>query len=159
MPNTPDNDTPKGENTPLKFCGKKGRSGAPKGNQNSSRHYLHAGKLPPNLQYIEHRINNFRRHLETQLIAKKGEVGIVDAAAINSACKWERHGILAQHWLRHEAEKLNASDRLKFSEAIAKASDNRDKNLRMLGLDAAPPAPWMIDGKTGEPVNNGKQNE
>jgi hypothetical protein len=137
------------------FCGKKGRSGPPRGNDNAARHYLRAGKLPPKLQYIEHRINAFRRHLEAAVAAAKGEVSIVDAAAINSACKWERHGLLAQHWLRHEAENLSASDRLRFSEAIAKASDNRDKNLRTLGLDAQTPAPWTIDAKpngTTEPT-------
>jgi hypothetical protein len=110
--------------------------------------------LPANLQYIEHRINGFRRHLEDEVSSKKGSVGIVDTAAINSACKWDRHGLLTQHWLRHEAENLSAGDRLKFSESIAKALDNRDKNLRMLGLDAVAPAPWMIDGKNGEPINN-----
>jgi hypothetical protein len=109
------------------------------------------------LQYVEHRINAFRRHLESEVVATKGEVNIVDAAAINSACKWERHGLLAQHWLRHEAEKLSCTDRLKFSEAIAKASDNRDKNIRALGLDAEPTAPWTVidaptNGKPTEPV-------
>ena len=68
-------------------------------------------------------------------MAAKGEVNIVDAAAVNSILKWERHGLLAQHWLRKEADKLSAGDRLRFSEAIAKASDNRDKNIRTLGLD------------------------
>jgi hypothetical protein len=125
-----------------RFCGKKGRSGPPRGNDNAARHYLRAGKLPPRLQYVEHRINAFRRHLEEALVTAKGNVGIVDAAAINSACKWERHGLLAQHWLRHEADKLSAGDRLKFSEAIAKASDNRDKNIRQLGLDVSP-EPWL----------------
>ena len=140
---TPSDDTPRIDTTPKRFCGVKGRSGAPKGNDNAARHYLRAGKLPAKLQYIEHRINSFRRHLEDEVATKKGEVGLSDAAAINSACKWERHGLLAQHWLRHEAEKLSASDRLKFSEAIAKASDNRDKNLRLLGLDV-PADPWLV---------------
>jgi hypothetical protein len=81
--------------------------------------------------------------VEAALMAAKGEISIVDAAAINSILKWERHGLLAAHWLRHEAEKLSASDRLRFSEAIAKASDNRDRNIASLGLDAPEPAPWI----------------
>src|SRR5262245_43036196 len=112
--------------------------GAPKGNSNGAgnlRHGLRAGKLPRKLQYVEHRINAFRRHLEDEVTKSKGNVSITDAAAVNSACKWERHGLLAQHWLRHEAEKLSAGERLKFSEAIAKASDQRDRNIRLLGLD------------------------
>jgi len=153
MTDTPENDTPLSDIAKPKFCGKKGRSGPPKGNDNAARHYLRAGKLPAKLQYIEHRINSFRRHLEDEVAAKKGAVNLVDAAAINSACKWERHGVLAQHWLRHEADKLSAGDRLRFSEAIAKASDQRDKNLRLLGLGAAPVDPWdVIDGNTGAPA-------
>lgn len=118
------------------FRGKKGRSGQNQhGNANAARHYLVGGKLPKTHQYIENRINAFRRHLEQLVGELRGGVNMIDAAAINSACKWERHGLLAQHWLRHEAEKLSASDRLRFSEAIAKASDQRDKNIRLLGLD------------------------
>ena len=110
------------------------------------------GKLPAKLQYIEHRINAFRRRLEEAVADVKREVSITDAAAINSACKWERHGLLAQHWLRKEAEKLSAADRLKFSEAIAKSSDQRDKNIRLLGLDVPPPDPWnVIDAGNGKP--------
>jgi hypothetical protein len=147
MSETAKNDAPRPRNPA--FHGKKGRSGPARGNDNAARHYLRAGKLPPKLQYVEHRINAFRRHLEEAVAESKGEVSIVDAAAINTACKWERHGLLAQHWLRHEAENLSVDQRLKFSAEIAKASDNRDKNLRALGLDAEPAAPWdVIDAKT-----------
>jgi hypothetical protein len=96
---------------------------------------MRGGKLPKGCQYIENRVNALRRQVEAALIDAKGEIGIVDAAAVNSVLKWERHGLLAAHWLRHEADKLSASDRLRFSEAIAKASDNRDRNIRSLGLD------------------------
>lgn len=144
MTDLPNEDTAK--KTP---GGKPGRSGPPRGNLNAARHYLKAGKLPAKLQYVEHRINGFRRHLEEAVAKAKGEVSLVDAAAINSACKWERHGILAQHWLRHaedeaadeskpNATRLSMADRLKYSEAIAKASDSRDKCLRLLGLDIKP---------------------
>jgi len=118
-----------------RFCGVKGRSGAPRGNGNALRHGMKGGKLPEGCQYIENRVNSLRRQVETALLAAKREIGIVDAAAVNSILKWERHGLLAAHWLRHEAAKLSAGDRLKFSEAIAKASDSRDKAIRSLGLD------------------------
>jgi hypothetical protein len=120
---------------PKRFCGKPGRSGPPKGNTNALRHGMRGGKLPKGCQYIENRVNALRRQVESALIEAKGEINIVDAAAVNSILKWERHGLLAAHWLRHEAEKLSASDRLRFSEAIAKASDSRDKAIRSLGLD------------------------
>jgi len=124
-----------GKGQPSNYCGKPGRSGPAKDNGNALRHGMRGGKLPEGCQYIEGRVNSLRRQIETALVAVKGEIGIVDAAAINSVLKWERHGLLAAHWLRHEAAKLSASDRLKFSEAIAKASDNRDRNIRSLGLD------------------------
>lgn len=120
---------------PKRFCGKPGRSGPSTGNTNAQRHGMRGGKLPKGCQYIENRVNALRRQVEAALIEVKGEINIVDAAAVNSILKWERHGLLAAHWLRHEAEKLSASDRLRFSEAIAKASDSRDKAIRSLELD------------------------
>jgi len=144
----------KAETAPRKrFCGVKGRSGAPKGNTNAIRHGLKGGKLPADCQYIENRCNALRRQVEAALIAVKGAIGIVDAAAVNSVLKWERHGLLAAHWLRKEAAKLNPSERLKFSEAIAKASDARDKALRSLSLDVKPEP---IDLKTYLIEGNGK---
>lgn len=141
MPNPPKNEPPKkgkpvfGKGQPAHYCGKKGRSGAVKGNTNRMRHGLAGGKLPAGCQYIENRVNSLRRQVEAAVIELKGEIGILDAAAVNSILKWERHGLLAAHWLRKEAAKLSPSDRLKFSEAIAKASDARDKAIRSLGLD------------------------
>jgi len=123
-----------GKDQPAHYCGKAGRSGPPKGNANAIRHGMSGGKLPKDCKYIENRVNALRRQVEAALIEAKGEIGIVDAASINSVLKWERHGLLAAHWLRHEAEKLTVSERLKFSEAIAKASDARDKAIRLLGL-------------------------
>jgi hypothetical protein len=96
---------------------------------------MKGGKLPRGCQHIEHQVNALRRQIEEAVLAAKGEVNVVDAAAINSILKWERHGLLAQHWLRKDTDKLSVSDRLRFSEAIAKASDNRDRNIRLLGLD------------------------
>jgi hypothetical protein len=124
-----------GKGQPAHYCGKPGRSGAPKGSANAIRHGMKGSKLPKGCQYIENRVNSLRRQVEEALITVKGEINFVDAAAVNSILKWERHGLLAAHWLRHQIDKLSPSDRLKFSEAIAKASDNRDKAIRSLGLD------------------------
>jgi hypothetical protein len=144
-------------NTPKSNTDKRGAPGKPKSEahraaisqskiQHGLRAELRVGKLPAKLQYVEHRINAFRRKLEEAVVYVKKEVCITDSAAINSACKWERHGLLAQHWLRHEADKLSAGDRLKFSAEIAKASDQRDKNIRLLGLDAQRSMWDVIDG-------------
>jgi hypothetical protein len=123
-------------NTPTKpRFGKGSGSGARYGNTNGLRHGMRGGKLPKGCRYIENRVNALRRQLEAATIAAKGEINIVDAATINSVLRWERHGMLAAHWLRKEADTLSTSDRLRFSEAIAKAGDNRDRNIRLLGLE------------------------
>jgi len=141
------------KNAPDKVApsGKKGRRGAPRDNRNNMRHGLRGSKLPKGCKYIEHRVNALRRQVEDALMATKGSISITDAAAVNSILKWERHGLLAAHWLRHQVDTLSALERLKFSEAIAKASDNRDKALRSLGIDAKP-VPWAALTVESQPV-------
>ena len=56
---------------------------------------MKGGKLPPGCQYIECRVNDLRRRVEAALLKAKGEISILDAAAVNSILKWERHGLLA----------------------------------------------------------------
>lgn len=102
---------------------------------NNVRHGMHGSKLPKGCEYVEQRVNILRRTIEAAILEAKGEINIVDAAAINSILKWERHGLLANHWLKKNIDTLSASELLKFSEATAKASDARDKNIRQLGLD------------------------
>jgi hypothetical protein len=109
------------------------RGGPSKGSQNNFRHGMKAGKLPKELAYVENRINSFRRQLEEALMTAKGAIGITDAATINTACKHERHGALALHYLRHA--ELSPSDVLRFSAEAAKASNSRDKCIRALNLD------------------------
>jgi len=132
-----------------RFCGVAGRSGAPKGNSNATRHGLKGGKLPKGCQYIENTVNELRRQVEDAVMEAKGVINFVDAAAVNSILKWERHGALATHWLRHEASNLSIGDRLKFSEQIAKASDNRDRAIRSLQLGMKP-SPWITLPSQGE---------
>lgn len=140
MSKSVNNESPEGEEP------RKGKGGPPKGSQNAIRHGMLAGKLPKKLEWVEKKANAFRRRLEAAVEASRGEEGIslTDAAVINTATKWERHAMLAQYWLREQEATLSAGDRLRFSEAIAKASDNRDRNIRSLGLDAKPLAPWVI---------------
>lgn len=143
--------------TPKRFCGVKGKSGPPKGNQNSLRHGLRAGQLPKDAKYIEFRLNAFRRTLEQAVLSAKGEVTIQDAAYIQTALRWERHGCLAQRWLNKKYTELKPTDLLQFSREIARASTERDKALAALHLDRdqkddaiealyALPAPSAHDG-------------
>lgn len=142
---------------PNRFCGKKGRSGPPRENRNAMRHGLLAGKMPADCKYIECRLNKFRRTLEDAIIETKGEVNILDAAAIQTALKWERHGALALRWLRLENKNMKPAERLTFSREIAMASTQRDKALWLLKLDAKPEPLALsayIEGKVIE--GNGK---
>lgn len=161
MTDTPKHETDKtetnsnqlfGKNQPKSFCGKKGRSGPPKDNRNAMRHGLKAGKLPKGAAYIEVRLNTFRRILEDEVIDAKGEVSLGDAAAIQTCLRWERHAMLAQRWLRIEGANLGVSDLLKFSEAIARASDARDRALRLLDLGREPEPldlkTYIVQGET-----------
>ncbi len=120
------------------FHGKKGRSGAKKGNQHALRHGMRGSKLPAGCLHIEHAVNELRRLMETEVLKVKGEIGVMDAAAINSILNWQKHGLLAAYWLRKEISTMSLGDRLRFSAEIAKASDARDRNIRLLGLDIKP---------------------
>lgn len=124
--------------------------GAPEGNSNSVRHGLRAGNLPKGLRWVEHRVNGFRRIVEEAVIELKGRISLTDAAAINTAIRWERHAILAGAWLRKACDTMNHDQRLKYSEAVAKASDARDRHIRSLGLDVESEVPslasYIVDG-------------
>jgi hypothetical protein len=83
---------------------------------------------------VENRLNAFRRQLEDQILALRGEITLLDAANIQTAIRWERHGCLAQHWLRKAGTKLKPMDQLNFSREIARASTERDRALERLSL-------------------------
>lgn len=112
-------------------------------NQNALSHGIHAGVLPPGCGPIAKRLAKFRSVLEAAVVEAKGEIGLYDAAAINSAERWERHAQLAARWLKVEAKSLTPDQRLAFSRDVARASSERDKCLRALGLDAKPD-PWSV---------------
>jgi hypothetical protein len=136
MADTPNSKTPKsGTEATKRFCGKKGRSGAPTENRNAMRHGLRAGQLPKDAKYIENRLNAFRRQLEDAVMADKGAVSLVDAAAIQTCIRWERHAALAQRWLTKAGDTLKPAERLHFSREIARASSERDKALTPLALE------------------------
>ena len=79
------------------------------------------------------------------MIELRGEVGLADAAAINSAVRWERHAMLAQRWLRVDVAGMDASTRLAYSRDVARASSERDKCIRALGLEPSKRGdPWSI---------------
>lgn len=110
--------------------------GAQPENRNNLRHGLKAGKLPADATYIENRINKFRRSVEDAVLMERGDVGVSDAALIQTALRWERHASLSHRWLSEQWTSLSPLDRMKFSKEIALASSNRDKALEGLKLQA-----------------------
>ena len=127
-----------GKDQPKHFCGKPGKSGAPRDNRNALRHGLKGGQLPRDAKFIEWRLNAFRRMLEDTVLETRNKVSITDAAHIQSAYRWERHALLAQRWLTKQYDELKPADKIKFSEAVARASDCRDKAIAALKLDRDP---------------------
>ena len=100
------------------------------------RHGLRAGQLPKGAAYIKRECDTLRREIEQAVLEQHGEIGLYQAAVVQSAMRWERHGLLVQRWLRMEAGTMDAAQRLAYSRDIARASENRDRCLKELGLDA-----------------------
>lgn len=112
------------------------KSGAPLENRNALRHGLTASRLPRGAGYIARDTEALRRVLEDAVAElNNGDVSLYAGALINSAIRWERHALLCGRWLRHEADQMDHQARLTFSQAVAKASSERDKCLKLLGLD------------------------
>lgn len=106
------------------------------GNRNATRHGLTAGQLPKGAAYVRRITDSLRVALERAITDRNGgEVSLYHAALIQSAVRWERHSLLSQRWLRQEAATMNADQRLAYSRETARASAERDKCLKLLGLD------------------------
>ncbi len=114
------------------------KPGAPAGNGNNLRHGLRSltiGNLPKGCGWIKSLVTQSRKMLEAAVIVEKGKVSTYDACVLQSAARWEQHGLLAQRWLRMNGDTMSDADRLTYSREIARASTERDKCLRSLGLD------------------------
>lgn len=115
----------------------KSKTGAPASNGNRithGRHSLTMGALPPGCGYIVRVCNAMRAEIETAVVAIRTEISLHDAGTIQTAVRYERHAQLAQRWLR-ENPGLPVDVKLALSRDIAKASADRDRCLRLLGLD------------------------
>ncbi len=114
--------------------------GGQAGNANALRHGLRAvrlnlGSMPAKLKRVERSVNEFRRLIEAATIDAHGEIGVLQAAYIQSACRHETASQLAARWLRLNGDSLDPNQRLAYIKAAADASTNRDKCLERLKLD------------------------
>lgn len=119
--------------------------GAPTKNRNATRHGLRSASLPKGASYISRATNELRRAVEDAVLDAKGAVDILDAATIQTIVRLERHAMLAQRWLRREHEKMSLAERLKFSAEVGRASAERDKALRSLGIGATGKADLLAE--------------
>ena len=67
-------------------------------------------------------------------MAAHGQITLVDAATIQTAVRFEITALLARRWLIEGVDELTHSERLQFAREIARASAERDRCLRSLGL-------------------------
>lgn len=115
--------------------------GAPSGNANAIKSGLHAryaltvGKLPRKLRKVQSAAFAFRRELEAAVAAQHGEITLIHAATIQTATRYETTAQLAKHWLTTSMEDLTHSERLQFAREVSRASAERDRCLRQLGLE------------------------
>jgi hypothetical protein len=109
-----------------------------RGGRNNLQHGLRAvvlGATPTGASYVGRLVQQLRMQLEDAVVDAKGEVSLADALAINTACRWERHSLLATRWLKQGFDKLTPDQRLNHSREVAKASESRDRAIRELRLD------------------------
>lgn len=108
------------------------------GNKNAMRHgkyaFLAQGRAPDGCGYVFKLIGQFRRHLETEIATKHGEISTYHGALVQTICRHEGRAQLLTRWLR-EAKDPTLADKLAVLREIGNASDNRDKAMRALGLD------------------------
>lgn len=96
---------------------------------------LAAGKMGPGTGYICLLSQRLERALQDAVTAAAGDLGIVELATIQSACRWERFALWAQRELRRRADELSADQRLAYARATCTGSSERDKCIKSLRLD------------------------
>jgi hypothetical protein len=76
-------------------------------------------------------LGQLRTALEREVRDRHGEICLEDALVVQSALRHEARALLAQRWLRVEAD-LSLQDRLALVDRLCLASDARDKCVRLL---------------------------
>jgi hypothetical protein len=147
-------------------CGAKGRSGPRQGvpQQNgTSIARLSLGEFPAKLRRLTREARKYRRGLEALVPLAKKDVSdpLVQARIahlIDAAASAEAHGSLCRWLLRDRHASMKDADVIKASEQNLKAKLLRNREterlLDVLGLDAPPPSPWVLDVPAAEPASD-----
>lgn len=96
---------------------------------------LALGELPANMRGAGKTAGKLRLALEAAVIDRHGDIDLVRAGLIVTACRWERHAAIAGWLLRQHAETMTHAERLTYSREIARASAERDKAVAALKLE------------------------
>jgi hypothetical protein len=125
-------------------AGTSGKVGAPVGNENALRHGLRSQRLGRKLEYIARQTIIFRRHVETAVLSARGEIGVFDAAVVQTSCEWLCYALKVKRLLRLNDDTLNSDQKVAYGKEVARAMSERDKALKMLGIHSTASASSMI---------------
>lgn len=95
---------------------------------------LALGELPSSMRGAGKTSAKLRLALEGAVIERHGEIDLVHAGLIVTACRWERHAAIASWLFRRDFASMTAGERLTYSREIARASAERDKAVAALRL-------------------------
>ncbi len=111
-------------------------SPGPAGNKNAVTHGLRMelNELPADCSRIRRERYKMRRVLEDTILERDGTISPYQASTIQTAIRWSTHSALAARWLRIEPD-LTIEQKLALSRDVARASESRDRCLKLLGLD------------------------
>ncbi len=111
-------------------------SPAPTGNHNRVTHgmRMELNELPADCSRIRRERYKMRRVLEDTILERDGTISPYQAATIQTCIRWATHAALAARWLRIEPN-LSIDQKLALSRDIARASESRDRGLKLLDLD------------------------
>lgn len=121
--------------------------GAPRSNRNAVSHGMRmvSGRLPQGASWIRRETDSLKRRLEDVVVNIKGELSPMDVATVNEVVTWERHRLLASRWLRLSCDDMNHDQRLSYSREVAKSASERNRALRLLGIDKGQQGAWTFD--------------
>lgn len=111
------------------------RRGAPNGNVNAIRHGLTVKELPPGCHDIQKQVESFKGALEVAIEHVRGTPGVYETACSQTAVEWHTYALKARRWVQLEDKNLTIDQRIAFSREIARGFAERDKVLKVLGLD------------------------
>ena len=86
---------------------------------------------------------------------RHGEIGILQAALIESCVRHEGRALMAERY-RRTRKRLTMTEKLGISKEIGAASDSRDRCLERLDINKAQDAnPWGVLDATSQPATTG----